>query len=84
MKNFSSKNKKNQPNANDRRGNGQFSHNDIGKVNLAWRFKGLKCFALWARNLTSGNLSWISEEKYVQQVCKHKSGCYTIINEHQK
>lgn len=35
MNNFSSENKKNQPNAKYRGRNGQFSHTDIGKVNLA-------------------------------------------------
>lgn len=35
MNNFSSENKKNQPNAKYRGGNGQFSHTDTGKVSLA-------------------------------------------------
>ena len=35
MNNFSSENKKNQPNAKGKGGNGQFSHTGIGKVNLA-------------------------------------------------
>ena len=84
MNNFSSENKKNQPNAKGRGENGQFSHTVIGKVNLAWCFKCLKSSALWASSFTSGNLSWINEEKYVQQACRHKAGYYTIINEHQK
>ena len=84
MNNFSSENKKNQPNAKYRGRNGQFSHTDIGKVNLAWCFKGLKSSALWASSCTSGHLSWIKEEKYVQEVCRHNAGYYTIINKHQK